>query len=374
MVTLVFIGMVHWFLDVLFIAALLAAAARPLQRRIAELLGGRSGLAAGVSLLFFSLFGLLVLAQFSMILLEQAQSVYGDVSRWVDEVRNPERGTQVVQRLLDSLPLVHYLELSPRDVQRFVSEHAGEFISYVPGLVKNTAQLSMGWFTTLSGILGWYVLKTFVFLYATYFFLKEGDRIKSAIQQTIPLPGDLKQRLIEKWMSVVRATIKGTLVVGLLQGVLAGGAFAVAGLQGSVFWGVLVIFASMVPGIGTGLVWVPIVFYLLFVQKMVGTAIALGLWCAIVVGLVDNILRPRLVGNDTKMPDLLILLSTIGGVLMFNAIGLLIGPAIAAICVLMWDVFRQTFGETYESETQEPLAAQPEPSQVSSPQAVHPVD
>jgi predicted PurR-regulated permease PerM len=143
---------------------------------------------------------------------------------------------------------------------------------------------------------------------------------------------------------VARATIKGTFVVGLVQGGLAGLGFAVAGIEGSAFWGTIMVVLSIIPGIGTALIWVPAVIYLFVVGKT-ASAIALAAWCALVVGTVDNFLRPKLVGGDTKMPDLLILLSTFGGLSMFGAVGLVLGPIIASLFIAVWQIYGEAFGE-----------------------------
>ena len=133
-------------------------------------------------------------------------------------------------------------------------------------------------------------------------------------------------------------------MVGLVQGGLAGLAFAVVGIQGSAFWGTLMLVLSIIPGIGTALVWGPAVIYLFAVGKT-ASAVGLGVWCVLVVGTVDNFLRPKLVGADTKMPDLLILLSTFGGLSMFGAVGLVLGPIIAALFMTIWDIYGTTFAD-----------------------------
>jgi len=147
---------------------------------------------------------------------------------------------------------------------------------------------------------------------------------------------------VEKFLSVSRATLKGTLIIGILQGGLAGGAFAVVGLDGAAFWGTIMVVLSIVPGIGTALVWFPAVIYL-FAVGQTAAAIGLFVWCAAVVGTVDNVLRPWLVGKDTKMPDLLILLGTLGGLVVFGAKGIVIGPIVAALFITVWDLYAVAF-------------------------------
>jgi predicted PurR-regulated permease PerM len=143
---------------------------------------------------------------------------------------------------------------------------------------------------------------------------------------------------------VSRATIKGTLVIGIVQGVLAGLSFWIAGIPNTVFWGTIMAVLSIIPGVGAALVWIPGVIYLIVVGN-VATAVGVGLWCAIVVGTADNFLRPRLVGRDTKMHDLLILLATLGGLVMFGALGIVLGPVLAALFLTVWGIFDSTMNE-----------------------------
>jgi predicted PurR-regulated permease PerM len=153
-------------------------------------------------------------------------------------------------------------------------------------------------------------------------------------------------------MSISRATIKGTLVIGIVQGALGCIGFAVAGIEGAAFWGAVMAILSIIPGIGPALVWVPGVIYL-FANGETTSAVGLTLWCALVVSTIDNVLRPTLVGRDTQMPDLMILVSTLGGLALFGAVGLIIGPVVAGLFITIWEIFRETFGGIVNSESEE---------------------
>ena len=148
--------------------------------------------------------------------------------------------------------------------------------------------------------------------------------------------------MVKQFVSVSRATIKGTLIIGVVQGALGGIGFAVAGIHGAVFWGTIMTVLSIIPGIGASLVWIPAVIYLVAVGKVV-PALVLTAYCALVVGTADNFLRPRLVGRDAQMPDLLILFSTLGGILMFGVAGFIVGPILAALFVTIWDIYSVIF-------------------------------
>ena len=150
--------------------------------------------------------------------------------------------------------------------------------------------------------------------------------------------------MLARFTSITRATVKGTLVIGAIQGALAGVAFWVAGIDGAALWGTIMTILSIIPGIGAPLVWVPVVI-VLFLNGQYLTATLLLVWCAAVVGTIDNFLRPVLVGRDAKMPDLLILIGTLGGLFLFGPIGFIVGPIICGLFLTVWDIYGATFKE-----------------------------
>jgi len=182
----------------------------------------------------------------------------------------------------------------------------------------------------------------FIMLYTMFFFLMDGNKLIDKILYYLPLEDHDERRMLNKFTSVTRATLKGTAVIGLLQGVLAGGAFAVVGIEGAVFWGAIMAVLSFIPGIGSALVWVPAVIILAATGQF-AKAIGLGVFCAAVVGSIDNLLRPILVGRDTQMHELMILFGTLGGILMFGVVGVIIGPIIAALFVTVWEIYGVAF-------------------------------
>jgi len=189
----------------------------------------------------------------------------------------------------------------------------------------------------------------FILLYAMFFFLMDGPRMLASVMSYLPLGDEDKQRMLEKFTSVTRATLKGTVLIGILQGTLAGLAFWVVGIEGTIFWTTLMIVLSIVPAVGPALVWVPAAI-LLLVQGAVWAGIGLALFCGVVVGGVDNILRPRLVGHDTRMHDLLILFSTLGGLLLFGISGFIVGPILAALFVTIWEMFGVAFRDALQEQ------------------------
>ena len=207
--------------------------------------------------------------------------------------------------------------------------------------------------------MGRFAAMFFIMLYLLFFALRDGETMLSKAMWALPL-GDQRERdLFGKFAEVGRATIKGTLVVGGVQGILGGIMFAILGIQGAVFWGVVMIFLSILPAVGATLVWLPAAIFLMLGGAL-GKGVILLVYGFLVIGLADNILRPILVGRDTKMPDWLILVSTLGGLTSFGISGFVIGPIIAAMFLAIWTMF----GEQQENgaDVRELAAAQEVPA------------
>lgn len=177
-------------------------------------------------------------------------------------------------------------------------------------------------------------------IYLLFFLLRDGESVVLRVRKAIPLHVDLKVALIDKFAAVVRATVKGDILVAILQGSLGGLVFWFLGIHAPVLWAVLMAFLSLVPAVGAAIVWLPVAIYLLAIgatwQGLV--LIAFGTF---VIGLVDNFVRPILVGKDTKMPDYLVLISTISGLQMFGLNGFVLGPVIAAVFLTVWGIFSE---------------------------------
>jgi predicted PurR-regulated permease PerM len=203
-------------------------------------------------------------------------------------------------------------------------------------------------------------------LYTMFYFLIDGKTLLHKILYYIPLENKDEQQLLQRFTSVAKATIKGTLIIGIIQGALCGLGFALAGIPSPVFWGCLMAVASIIPSVGTAIVWFPALLILLL-SKDIGGAIIISISCGLIAGNIDNLIRPRLVGRDTKKHDLFILFSTFGGIAMFGIFGIIIGPIIAALFVTIWEIYGKSFKEylpavPYGVTTQNPPAAPKEQS------------
>lgn len=327
-ISLVFFFMIRRFLVAVLMAAIFSGMSQPVYRRLEKLFRGNRKLASVSTVLVVLLLIILPLAGFLTIVASQAVSVTNSVRPWVEQrIQEPDQ----IDRLLERIPFLDQLAPYTDQIAVKVGELAGNLGNF---LVNNVAHFTAG---TVA-----FFLHMFIMLYAMFFFLLDGRSMLSKILYYIPLGPKEEEQMVARFVSVTRATIKGSLIIGIVQGTLAGGALHVAGIGGAAFWGTVMAVLSIIPGVGTALVWVPAAIYL-FATGHTTAAILLSVWCIAVVGTVDNVLRPWLVGRDTKMSDLLILLSTLGGLLMFGALGIIIGPLVAALFVTIWELYGVAF-------------------------------
>ena len=177
-----------------------------------------------------------------------------------------------------------------------------------------------------------------------FFFLMRGADMLHASLKYLPLDHEDREEVIGRGIATAWATLKSILIIGLLQGVLIGLAFWVVGISGAVFWGAVVLVLAAIPALGTPLVWGPAAIYL-FVNGQTVAAIGLIVWGALVIGLIDNILRPRLVGEEAKLPDLVVLVSILGGISVFGIVGIIAGPVLATVFFVVLDIYRHTFAD-----------------------------
>ena len=186
-----------------------------------------------------------------------------------------------------------------------------------------------------------FVVDLFVTAYIAFFLIRDGDHLVRAVHRAIPLAPRHKQELIDKFATVIRATVKGNLLVAAIQGALGGLAFWLLGIGAALLWGALMAFLSLLPAVGAALVWLPVAIYL-FMTGAVWQGVALLAFGLLVIGLVDNLLRPILVGKDSRMPDYVVMITTLGGMTVFGINGFVLGPTIAAMFIAVWHIYGVT--------------------------------
>lgn len=314
-----FLGAVLW-------AVFIAIVFQALHLRVLQQTGGRRNLAALLTLL-------LILVIVILPLLMVGVSVVQEASVLVQKVRSGQIDIgQFLQRMIEALP-----NWARSVLDRFGIFNVDGLQRQLTALVTSSGQLITTRLVGIGQITLDFLIALFVMLYLLFFLLRDGQVLAQRIAQAVPLHEQHTERLLSQFCTVVRATVKGNIVIALLQGLLGGLAFAVLGLTGAVLWGALMALLSLLPVVGAGLVWGPVAGYLLFTAQW-GAAIGLIAWGVLVIGLVDNFLRPMLVGKDTRMPDYLVLVATLGGISVFGLNGFVVGPVIAAMFLVAWNL------------------------------------
>ena len=327
-ISALFLSMIHQFLMAIFLAGLFSALARPVYRRLRIAFKGHRHAASVTTLFLMIIVVLIPLMLLVGIIVGQAIDVGQAVTPWIKQnIEQPDSMTAYLQQL----PFYEYLE----PYREVILEKAGKLVGSVSNLiVGGLSQATLG---TAN-----FLFMTFVFLYTVYFLQMDGPKLIRKILYYLPLNGDDESLMLNKFTSVTRATMKGTMMIGLLQGVLAGGAFAVAGIDNAVFWGTIMAVLSVIPSVGSALVWLP-ASIILILQGSIGAGVGLLVFCGLIVGSLDNVLRPILVGKDTKMHELMIFFGTLGGIFMFGIAGIFIGPLIASLFVTVWELYGIAF-------------------------------
>ena len=333
-VTVAFFWVLAGYLIPMFWAIVLAVLFYPVHRWIHVSVGERASLAASLTLLLILAtvivptgFLALAVANESSLLISRMQSGELDptaILTWIQGIAPP------VVELLDDFGIkLDELGEDLKDAAVTASQTIGT-VAVAAG--QSAVSFSIGFA---------------VALYVLYFALRDGETIQETVIRALPMGDDREQALMDKFAEVARATIKSTVVIGAIQGLLGGAIFAVLGIQGAIFWGVVMAVLSLLPAVGASLVWAPAAIYLMIDDRM-GAALVLVGFGVGVISLVDNLLRPILVGRDTRIPDWLILVSTLGGLTAFGLSGFVIGPVIAALFLTFWTLFEREHHADYQ--------------------------
>lgn len=330
LVTGLFVEMVRPFILSIVMAGVFSAMAQPLYRRIEAMTGRRRGLASLATLTLLVLIVIIPLAFLLGVFAAQAAKIGLSASRFVESLL---ASGSLPGDHLGSLPLMDFL----KNYREIIIQRASELVGKAGSLLVEKAS-GITAFTVSS------ILQTFVFLYTMFFFLKDGRAILNRFLSYLPLPEGVERRLLDRLTSVTRATVKGVLVIGIVQGALGGTAFWIAGIDGALFWGAVMALASIIPAVGSALVWLPASVILALKGSYMQAAFVLA-FCGIVVSGVDNVLRPWLVGRDTRMHELMVFFGTLGGLGLFGASGIIIGPLVAALFTTVWEIYAENLSD-----------------------------
>jgi len=315
-----FFGAVLW-------GTILAILFAPFHRHLLSFMGQRRTVAALATVMIVLLIVILPVTLVGALLLQEAVSVYEkfqsgelNIGRYFQQVLGALPAW--VSDLLDRFGLTNLVSMQER-----LSTGLMEGSQFVAAKALNIGQNTFDFIVNLC-----------IVLYLLFFLVRDGDDLVRRIRTAIPLYPDQQRELFNRFTTVIRATVKGNVVVAVAQGALGGLIFWFLGVHAPVLWAVVMAFLSLLPAVGSALVWLPVAIYFL-VTGAAWQGIVLIAFGVLVIGLVDNVLRPMLVGKDTKMPDYVVLISTLGGIAIFGLNGFVIGPVIAAMFMAVWDIF-----------------------------------
>lgn len=322
--TILFLWMIRSFLLTILLAMITAGLFHGAYKKFLSLLKGKKALASGLTVLLITLLIVVPLGLFITVVVEQANEITSDIVPKIQEELENDQGKFIVP---EWVPYRDYVVQNQNDIVKKINEASGKLGDLVINGVANFTQGALGMF-----------LKLFVFLYTLFFLLMSSREVIEKVRHFVPIDNEDFDEMLTHGLSVTRATLKGALLIGALQGSLVGLMFLILGIQGAAFWGAVSIVLSIIPSIGSGVVWIPAVI-ILFAQGETTSAIILLVWGAVVVGLIDNFLRPRLIGRDAKMSDVMILLSTLGGLTFFGITGFILGPVLAGLVQTIWNIY-----------------------------------
>lgn len=334
LVSVAFFTLIQPYYSAIIWAVILALIFYPLRTRLAALLNGRTGVASLITVLLICV---IVFIPMMMVL----SSLAYEINTLYQRLQN--NATDLPQLLSDGIAHLpewakNYLRDNDFDTVASIREKlSGAALNVGRYLAGSAVIIGKG---TLGITVGFCLM-----VYLLFFLLKDGAQLVRKIFEAVPLSSKIKRRLFLKFAGVARATVKGTLVVAIVQGALGGIGFWFSGFSGIVLWASLMAVLSLIPAVGTAIVWVPAVIFLYATGELM-TAIMLTLYFVVVVGLADNILRPLLVGKDTRMPDYLILLTTLGGLQLFGINGFVLGPMVAALFISSWNLLAEARAST----------------------------
>ena len=334
--SLAFIALLTPFFEPILWATTLAILFQPVQRRLLKVWGNRINLAALCTLLIILLTVIVPAMFLSIAVAREGIDLYQAIATGEIDISGPLNWAQNAWPSL--IEKTEGLGLNLEQMKQKLSSSALQGSQWIASHLFAFGQNTLR-----------FVVMFILMLYLLFFFLRDGKKIIATIINILPIGDEREHLLLAKFAEVSRATIKGTLVVGMVQGTLGGILFAILGIESAIFWGVVMTLLSVFPAVGSALVWLPAALILIangmFIKGIV--LIAAG---SLIIGMVDNVLRPILVGRDTKMPDYLILLSTLGGLAMIGISGFVLGPVIAAFFLAIWVMFAHEYNPEFSNE------------------------
>ncbi len=319
-------------------AIIIAVLFHPVQVWLAKRWGNRPNVTALATLLICMVLVVIPAVLLFAAFLQQALATYEQIEagqlqpgKYIEQVRN---AFPVLQGMLDRFDI---------DMDTVRENAAQAAVAASQFLARNALAFGQGAFG--------FLLQLALMLYVAFFLLRDGRVLVDRLIEAVPL-GDKRERLLfQKFVEVARATVKGNLLVAIVQGMLGGLIFWILGLPAPLLWGVVMTVLSLIPAVGAGIIWLPAAIYLYAAGEWL-SATTLVAYGVLIIGLADNVLRPILVGRDTKLPDWMVLISTLGGIVMVGIHGFVVGPLIAVLFVAFWEIFSREFNPQTQAQSE----------------------
>jgi len=329
------------FVNVLAWAAVLVIFFYPVHRRLVARTR-RPAMSALLSSLFVIIVILLPLALITLAVVNELSGLLQNVQARAATLLDPN--SPIMGRL--TAWLGQYVNVEQLYSQEFLLER-------LKGLSGTVAGSTFGFVGGLVGV----IVQVFFVIFTMYYLFRDGERIVRALPEMLPLERSQSELIFTRTRDVIDASLYGVLVIAMIQGALGGLAFWVLGLPSAIVWAVVMIFLSMIPMAGAFIVWVPAAIYLAATGHWI-KALILVAWGLLVIGTIDNFLRPKLVGEKTRLHELFIFFSVLGGLKVFGVLGIVLGPVVLAITLALLDVFRQADRRTPVAASDDSLLEQ----------------
>ena len=328
-VTVAFIYLLKPFFYPIFWAAIIAGIFYPVFKKIKAKI--KHANISAIATIFIVLVIIIIPVVFlSGLIVRESLSIYeslaGQQGRIVSTVKD-------VFDWIKSNPLTDRLHINEQQVAAKLTEGAKIVTDFIFTAAKNLTQNSIT-----------FVVMFIIMIYALFFFLKDGEKLLRKLMHISPLGDQHEITMYKKFTSTARAALKGTVIVGAIQGFLGAVLFYAVGIEGALIWGIIMTLFSVVPGFGSFIVWLPAAI-IMFISGNIWQGVIIAVFGALVISTIDNFLRPVLVGKDTQMHPLLILFSTLGGLILFGVSGFVIGPIISALLLSLWEMYEQYYRE-----------------------------
>lgn len=316
------------FLVPLLIAAIIAHFFNPVYDFFLKLFGGKKGISSAVTCLLILIIIIVPFYFIASILVSEVQNIIHNF------YQNPESARTIINNFSSKLSSSPFSNLI--DVKKIINEQV--IISTTKDFSQKALAIAESTYTGMAHL----VFVIFVIFFSLFYFFIDGKKLVKKIMQLSPLQDKYESILIEKFTSITRATIKGTILIAIIQGSLGGILLWLTGVSSPILFGVLMTISSVIPPVGSALIWFPVGIVMIILGNF-AQGIAILLIGTLVLGTIDNFIRPKLVGKDTEMHPLLILLSTLGGILLFGISGFIVGPVVMSLSVALWDIYAMEF-------------------------------